>query len=110
MQLLTMVSGDLELVIPEPVLKRLLTPVVRKDIEAYRRHGALSADELAKLDAQSLAAVVDRVFPQYLTQNEFTRLLTEDKGRYKLILSIRRGELLINGKPWHLPNRVALTP
>ena len=110
MQLLTMVSGDLELVIPEPVLKRLLTPVIRKDIETYRQHGALSADELAKLDAQSLAAIVDRVFPQYLTQNEFTRLLTEDKGLYKLILSIRRGELLINGKPWHLPNRVALTP
>ncbi|MDO8540335.1 MAG: YdgA family protein [Opitutaceae bacterium] len=110
MQLLTMMSGDLELIIPEPVLKRLLTPVVRKDIEAYRQHGALSADELAKLDSQSLATIVDRVFPQYLTQNEFTRLLTEDKGLYKLILSIRRGELLINGKPWHLPNRVALTP
>lgn len=107
-QLLTAVSGNLEMSIPEPVLKRMLVPMIRRDIEAYRRSGALSEGELAKLSPDVMTEIVDRMFPRYLARNEFTRLLVEDEGRYILKLSIRRGQVLINGQPWHVPTRIAL--
>jgi len=108
MQMLTAFAGDLELAIPAAVLKRLLTPQIRQDIAAYRQSGALTADDVAHLGPEAIAQIVDRVFPQYLARNEFTRLLIEESGVYKLRLTIRQGQLLINGKPWHVPTQVAL--
>ena len=108
MQMLTAFVGDLELAIPAAVLKRLLTPQIRRDIAAYRQSGALTADDVAHLGPEAMAEIVDRVFPQYLARNDFTRLLVEESGVYKLRLSIREGQLLINGKPWHVPTQVAL--
>ncbi len=108
MQILTAFIGDLELAIPAAVLKRLLTPQIRQDIAAYRQSGALTADDVAHLGPEAMAEIVDRVFPQYLARNDFTRLLIEENGVYKLRLSIRQGQLLINGKPWHVPAQVAL--
>ena len=108
MQMLTAFVGDLELAIPTAVLKRLLTPQIRQDIAAYRQSGALTADDVAHLGPEAMAQIVDRVFPQYLARNEFTRLLIEESGVYKLRLTIRQGQLLINGKPWHVPTQVAL--
>jgi len=108
MQMLTAFAGDFELAMPAAVLKRLLTPQIRQDIAAYRQSGALTADDVAHLGPEAMAEIVDRVFPQYLARNEFTRLLVEDGGVYKLRLSIRQGQLLINGKPWHVPAQVAL--
>ncbi len=107
-QILTALSGNLEVSIPEPVLKRMLIPVIRQDIEAFHRSGALSADELAQLSPDAMTEIVNRVFPRYLARNEFTRLLVEEGGRYKLNLSIRQGQVLINGQPWHVPTRIAL--
>ncbi|MBI3778072.1 MAG: YdgA family protein [Gammaproteobacteria bacterium] len=108
MQMLTAFAGDLELAIPGAVLKRLLTPQIRQDIAAYRQSGALTADDVAHLSPEAMAEIVDRVFPQYLARNDFTRLLVEESGVYKLKLTIRQGQLLINGKPWHVPTQVAL--
>ncbi len=107
MQILTAFAGDLELAIPAAVLTRLLTPQTRQDIAAYRQSGALTADDVAHLSPETMANIVDRVFPQYLTRNEFTRLLVEENGVYKLKLTIRQGQLLINGKPWHVPTQAA---
>ena len=109
-KLLTTLTGNLEISIPEPLLKRLLTPVIRQDIVAFRQRGALTADELAKLDPEAMAKIVNLAFPQYLSRNEFTRLLVEEKGLYKLNLSVRRGQMLINGNPWHAPTRFELSP
>lgn len=108
MQMLTAFAGDFELGIPAAVLKRLLTPQIRRDIGAYRQSGALTQDDLQQLGPQAMAEIVDRVFPRYLARNEFTRLLVEENGVYKLKLVIRRGQLLINGKPWHVPTQMAL--
>ena len=108
MQMLTAFAGDFELAIPAAVLKRLLTPQIRQDIAAYRQSGALTADDVAHLGPEAMAEIVDRVFPQYLARNDFTRLLVEENGVYKLKLVIRQGQLLINGKPWHVPTLVAL--
>jgi len=108
MQMLSAFAGDLELSIPVAVLKRLLTPQIRRDIAAYRQSGALTADDLSQLGPEAMKEIVDRVFPRYLARNEFTRLLVEENGVYKLKLVIRQGQLLINGKPWHVPTQVAL--
>jgi len=108
MQMLMAFAGDLELAIPAAVLKRLLTPQIRRDIAAYRRSGALTADDVAHLGPEAMAEIVDRVFPQYLARNDFTRLLIEESGVYKLRLTIRQGQLLINGKPWHIPTQMTL--
>ena len=110
MQLLTALSGHFGISFPEAVLKRMLTPMIRRDIDALRQSGSLSPGDMANLDPQTMAQIVDRVFPQYLERNEFTRLMVEDNGVYKLDLSIRRGQLLINGQPWHVPSQVAFTP
>jgi uncharacterized protein YdgA (DUF945 family) len=108
MQMLTAFAGDFELALPAAVLKRLFTPQIRQDIAAYRQSGALTADDMARLSPEVLAVIVDRAFPQYLARNEFTRLLVEENGVYKLKLVIRQGQLLINGKPWHVPTQVAM--
>lgn len=107
MQMLMAFNGNFELAIPAPVLKHLLTPQIRRDIAAFHQKGALTADDLAHLGPEAVAEIVDRVFPQYLVRNEFTRLLLEDNGIYRLKLTLRQGQLLINGKPWHLPSPAA---
>lgn len=109
MKLLTSLVGDVEISIPASVVKKLLTPQIRRDIEAYREGGALSEEEMAKLDPEKLAEIVDRVFPQYMSRNEFTRNLAEENGLYKLTLTLRQGQMLVNGKPFHLPTRAAVT-
>jgi uncharacterized protein YdgA (DUF945 family) len=63
---------------------------------------------MARLDADTMAEIVDQAFPQYLARHELTRLLVEEGGRYKLDLSIARGQVMINGKPWHAPARITL--
>lgn len=110
MQLLTALTGHLEISIPAPVLKHLLTPLIRRDIETYRQRGALTANDMAKLSPEAMAEIVDRVFPQYLSRNDFTRLLVEEGGVYQFKLSIRHGLLLINGQPWHVPGGIAFAP
>jgi len=107
-KLLTTLRGNLEILIPEPLLKRLIAAAIRRDIEAYRQSGALTAGEMARLDADTMTVIVDRAFPQYLTRHEVTRLLVKDGGQYKLDLSIARGQVMINGKPWHAPARIVL--
>lgn len=105
MKLLTSLVGDAEITIPAAVVKQLLTSRIRQDIEAYREDGVLSEAETARLDPETLAAIVDRVYPRYLARHEFTRHLVEKNGGYVLALSIRQGQMLVNGKPWHLPTR-----
>lgn len=109
MLILTSLAGDVEVSIPAPVVKQLLAPQIRRDIEAIHERGALTREEMTHLDPAKMAEIVDRVFPQYLARNELTRHLTEEQGFYKLTLSIRHGQLLLNGKPWHLPTRAAVT-
>ena len=50
-----------------------------------------------------MGEIVDRAFPQYLSHNDFARYFVEDGNNYKLTISIRRGQLLVNGQPWHAP-------
>ncbi|GAB4508073.1 MAG: YdgA family protein [Sulfuricaulis sp.] len=109
MKLLTSLVGDMEISIPAMVVKQLLSPQIRHDIEAYRLNGALSEADMAKLDPEKMALIVDQIFPQYLSRNEFTRNLVEENGLYKLTLTLRQGQMLVNGKPWHLPTRPAVT-
>lgn len=109
-KLLTTLRGNLEILIPEALLKRLIAPAIQRDVEAYRHSGALTAREMARLDADTMAEIVDQAFPQYLARHELTRLLVEEGGRYKLDLSIARGQVMINGKPWHAPMRFELSP
>ncbi|HSD97591.1 MAG TPA: YdgA family protein, partial [Sulfuricaulis sp.] len=68
MQMLTAFAGDFELAMPAAVLKHLLAPQIRQDIEAYRQSGALTADDVAHLGPEAMAEIVDRVFPQYLAR------------------------------------------
>ena len=42
MLMLTSLAGDMEIAIPAPVVKQLLAPQIRHDIETYRQNGALS--------------------------------------------------------------------
>lgn len=110
MLLFTRLAGDAEIRLPTPFVKQLLTPLIREDIEAYRRDGRLSAEDIQRLDPPTLARIVDRVYPRYLTRHAFTRHLVEDDGQYQLVLRLRRGQLQLNGQPWHLPLYAARVP
>lgn len=99
--LLLAVRGDLEFSIPSNVLKQWLSPLIWKDIHAHRLSGALSTQEIAQISPQAMDQIIDQAYPLYLAKNELGRLLVEDKGRYKIHASIRRGQLLVNNKPWH---------
>ncbi|MGE5241824.1 MAG: YdgA family protein [Bacteroidota bacterium] len=101
LQMLMALSGRGELAIPAAVLKQMLVPVIQRDIEAYQRSGALTPQDMARLTPQAMSEIVDRAFPQYLSRNGFTRYFVEDGDFYKLVISIRRGQLLVNGTPWH---------
>ncbi len=103
LQLLMALSGQGELSIPAPVLKQMLTPAIRRDVQAYQRSRALTPQEMAELTPQAMGEIVDRALPQYLARNGLTRYLVEDGDLYKLTISIRRGQLLVNGQPWHAP-------
>jgi len=103
LQLLMALSGRGELAIPAPVLKQMLTPAIRRDIEAYQRSGALTPQDMARLTPQAIGEIVDRAFPQYLSRNGFARYFVEDGDIYKLTILIQRGQLLVNGQPWHAP-------
>ena len=109
MMLLTSLTGDVEVSIPSPVVKQMLAPQIRRDIETHYRNGSLSEQEIAKLDPAKRAEIVDQVFPLYLARNELMRNLVEENGTYKLTLTIRQGQMLINGKPIHLPTRTTVT-
>lgn len=104
MLMLTSIAGDVELSLPPAVVKQLLAPQIRSDIEAYRNN-ALSERDMTQLDSETMEKIVERAYPQYLRRNEFTRLLIEDNGRYRLKLSLRHGQVLLNGQPWHFPTR-----
>ncbi|MBI3546820.1 MAG: YdgA family protein [Gammaproteobacteria bacterium] len=106
LRLLTALNGELTLSIPRSVLKRALAPAIRRDLETYQRNGALSAQDMAKLSPQAMNEIIDRAFPQYLLRNDFARLLVEQGDAYKFELSIKRGQLLVNGKVWHNQTRI----
>jgi uncharacterized protein YdgA (DUF945 family) len=103
LQLLLALSGHGELAVPAPVLKELLTPAIRRDIEAYQRRGALTPQDMARLTPQAMSEIVDRAFPQYLARSGLTRYFVADGDLYRMVISIRRGQLLLNGQPWHAP-------
>jgi uncharacterized protein YdgA (DUF945 family) len=101
LQLLMALSGHGELTIPTPVLKELFAPAIRRDIEAWQRRGALTPQDLARLTPQAMDDILDRALPQYLAHSDWLRYFAETGGAYKLAVSIRRGQLLLNGQPWH---------
>jgi len=107
MQLLTSLAGDFELNVSEGVVREILEPQIRQDIELYRQAGDISDREMAKLDPESISKIVQRAFPQYLARHPFARHLVKSKGEYTLTLRLRHGQLLLNGNPWHLPTRAS---
>ena len=95
--------GDAELSIPPSMVKAILTPSIRRDVESYTRTGALSSSEAAKLTPEVMAEIVDRAYPQYLTRNSFTRMLVPAGPFYRITAAFRDGTLLINGRPLPQP-------
>jgi uncharacterized protein YdgA (DUF945 family) len=91
--------GDAELSIPRSMVKAILTPSIRRDVESYTRTGALSSDEAAKLTPAVMAKIVDRAYPQYMSRNSFTRMLVPAGPVYRITAAFRDGTLLVNGRP-----------
>jgi uncharacterized protein YdgA (DUF945 family) len=102
MLLLTAVRGDLELSLPGAMLKPLLAPLIRADIEAQRQRGKLSEAEYAQLTPEVFARIVDQVLPLYLPQHPFTRMLVKEGARYRLTATLKQGQVLVNNEPWRL--------
>jgi hypothetical protein len=100
MLLLTALRGEAELTIPMATLKSLFAPAIQRDILNMTQGGALSPDDVSRLDAQAMSKIIDEALPLYVARNDFTRLLVPDAGDYKISAVFRRGQLLINNEPW----------
>ncbi len=103
MLLATALQGSAELSIPPSIVKAILTPQIRQDIEIYKNKGLLSAREAARLTPSILAKIVDQAYPAYLSKNSFTKLLIPAGSRYKISASYSRGRFLVNDKPLRQP-------
>ncbi|OGI46917.1 MAG: hypothetical protein A2637_06245 [Candidatus Muproteobacteria bacterium RIFCSPHIGHO2_01_FULL_65_16] len=102
MLVLTAVSGDMELIMPAGVLKPLLAPLIMQDIQAYRQGGRLTAEEIGRLDPETLARVVDQALPLYLSRHDLTKYLIHDNGQYRIVATLRQGQILVNNQPWRV--------
>ena len=102
MLVLTAVSGDMELIMPAGVLKPILAPLIMQDIQAYRQGGRLTAEEIGRLDPETLARVVDQALPLYLSRHDLTKYLIHDNGQYRIVATLRQGQILVNNQPWRV--------
>ncbi len=103
MLLLRALQGDAELSIPPSMVKAILTPRIRQDIENYKRRGLLSAQDMAKVTPEVMSRIVDEAYPSYLSRNAFTKLLIPAGSHYKISASFKEGRFLVNNKPVRQP-------
>ncbi|MFQ5935946.1 MAG: DUF945 family protein, partial [Acidiferrobacterales bacterium] len=96
-------SGDAELSVPPSMVKAILAPSIRQDVEAYKRRGVLSPQEAAKLTPAVMSRIVEDAYPSYMARNGFTKLLVPDGSVYRITASFRNGSFLVNGEPVRQP-------
>jgi len=80
----------------------LLAPLIMQDIQAYRQGGRLTAEEIGRLDPETLARVVDQALPLYLSRHDLTKYLIHDNGQYRIVATLRQGQILVNNQPWRV--------
>ncbi len=100
--MLTAISGDVDVSLPAAIIKPMLLPLLKADLENFRRQGKLKKGEAEKLTPEQLSIILDRSMPTYLARNEFTRHLVADGNRLRLTASLRRGQVTVNGEPFSM--------
>ena len=103
MLLLRALRGDAELSIPPSMVKAILTPRIRSDIENYKQRGILSQREANRLTPKVISQIVDEAYPSYLNSNGFTKLLIPSGAYYTITASFRQGKFLVNNRPLGRP-------
>lgn len=99
MLLIRALRGNAELSIPPSMVKAILTPRIKQDIEIYKQRGLLTPEEVAKLTPEVMSKIVDEVYPSYLSKNSFTKLLIPAGPYYRITASFREGKFLVNDQP-----------
>ena len=106
MLMLKALSGEGEVNLPDSIVRLLAEPDVRRDIEALKTSGKLSAKEIAKLAPKRIAAITTqalRDLPQY-KENVVTRLrLVKEGANYRIVAALKDGQLRVNNEPLQLP-------
>jgi uncharacterized protein YdgA (DUF945 family) len=103
MLLLRALQGDAKLSIPPSMVKAILTPRIRRDIENYKQRGILSQREADRLTPNVMSQIVDEAYPSYLNRNSFTKLLIPSGAYYTITASFRQGKFLVNNRPLGKP-------
>lgn len=103
MLLLRALQGEAELSIPPSMVKAILTPRIRSDIENYKQRGILSQREANQLTPSVMSQIVDEAYPSYLNRNGFTKLLIPSGAYYTITASFRQGKFLVNNRPLNQP-------
>jgi uncharacterized protein YdgA (DUF945 family) len=103
MLLLRALQGEAQLSIPPSMVKAILTPQIRSDIENYKQRGMLSQREANQLTPQVMSRIVDEAYPSYLSRNDFTKLLVPSGAYYTITASFRQGKFLVNNRPLNQP-------
>ena len=106
MLMLKALSGDGEVSLPDSIVRLLAEPDVKRDVEALKASGKLSAKEIAKLTPKRMAAITAQALkdlPQY-KDNVVSRLkLVADGPNYKIVAALKDGQLRVNNEPLQLP-------
>lgn len=103
MLLVRAIQGEAALKIPLSMVKAILTPQIRQDIETYKDQGRITSKEAAMLTPKVMSRIVDEAYRSYLSRNAFTRLLVPAGSYYRISASFKQGKFLVNNKPLALP-------
>lgn len=101
--ILSALKADVELGLPRAMAKSLLAPLIRKDIESYRRSGALSQRDVQSITPEVLDQIVEEALPQYLPRHDLLRYLVPEGSRLTASAKLRGGQFLVNGERWRAP-------
>lgn len=106
MLMLRALSGEGELSLPDSLVRMLATPDVKRDIEALKASGKLKKAEVAKLTPKRIEMITQQALkelPQY-KDSVISRLkLVPDGPNYKIIATLKSGQLEVNNEPLQLP-------
>lgn len=113
MLMLRALSGEGEISLPDSLVRLMAAPDVKRDIEALKNSGKLNKAELEKLTPKRIEYITQlalKDMPQY-KDSVITRLkLIPDGPNYKIVGTLKNGQVLVNNEPFQMPSASATAP
>ena len=102
MLMLKALSGEGEVKLPDSLIAMLAGSDVRRDLDNLKASGKLTEAEIAKLTPKRVAMITQQAIkelPQYKDSVVSRLKLVPDGPNYKIVASLKSGQLLVNDQP-----------